>query len=75
MRTLETRQGMQTGCPEEIVFENGWIDSATLQARAAQFEKNDYGKYLMALTKDGGLVSSQQPYSLGSGCIDFGLAR
>ena len=26
VRTLEKRQGMQTGCPEEIAFNNGWID-------------------------------------------------
>ena len=31
VRTLEERQGMQTGCPEEIAFNNGWIDKTALR--------------------------------------------
>jgi glucose-1-phosphate thymidylyltransferase len=49
VRTLELRQGMQVGCPEEIAFEKGWIDRAGLAARAAAFGKNDYGRYLARL--------------------------
>ncbi|MDX5401104.1 MAG: glucose-1-phosphate thymidylyltransferase RfbA [Rhodobacterales bacterium] len=49
VRTLEKRQGMQTGCPEEIAFENRWIDRAAMQAMADKFAKNDYGKYLKRL--------------------------
>jgi glucose-1-phosphate thymidylyltransferase len=49
VRTLEKRQGMQTGCPEEIAFQNGWIDRAAMQAMADKFAKNDYGKYLKRL--------------------------
>lgn len=49
VRTLETRQGMQSGCPEEIAFENGWIDATQLAARAELFKKNDYGRYLRRL--------------------------
>ncbi|MDD9708882.1 glucose-1-phosphate thymidylyltransferase, partial [Seohaeicola sp. SP36] len=48
-RTLEKRQGMQTGCPEEIAFEQGWIDRAAMAAMAEKFAKNDYGKYLKRL--------------------------
>ena len=50
VRTLENRQGMQTGCPEEIAFAKGWIDADALKARAAHFSKNDYGRYLSSLT-------------------------
>ncbi|MBQ2259798.1 MAG: glucose-1-phosphate thymidylyltransferase RfbA [Loktanella sp.] len=46
VRTLEKRQGMQVGCPEEIAFDNGWIDHAALVALAEKFAKTDYGKYL-----------------------------
>ena len=46
VRTLQQRQGLQTGCPEEIAFANGWIDRAALQALAGQTAKNDYGQYL-----------------------------
>ncbi len=51
VRTLETRQGLQVGCPEEIAFEKGWIDAETLARRAALFEKNAYGRYLADLAK------------------------
>ncbi len=49
VRTLEKRQGMQTGCPEEIAFDMGWIDRDALAAMADKFAKNDYGKYLRRL--------------------------
>lgn len=49
VRTLERRQGMQTGCPDEIAFEQGWIDATALAERARKFSKNDYGKYLARL--------------------------
>jgi len=48
-RTLENRQGLQTGCLEEIAFEQGWINTDQLSARAAMFAKNDYGDYLLRL--------------------------
>ena len=49
VRTLERRQGLQTGCPDEIAFYQGWIDAEALRARAEKFAKNDYGKYLARL--------------------------
>lgn len=49
VRTLEQRQGLQTGCPEEIAFNQGWIDADALRKRAQMFAKNDYGKYLLKL--------------------------
>ncbi len=49
VRTLEQRQGLQVGCPEEIAFEKGWIDRAELAAMAAKYAKNAYGRYLAGL--------------------------
>ena len=49
VRTLENRQGLQTGCPDEIAFAQGWIDGDALRARAAKFSKNAYGHYLAGL--------------------------
>lgn len=49
VRTLSVRQGMQSGCPEEIAFTQGWIDRDTLAAHAKKFGKSDYGKYLSRL--------------------------
>ena len=49
VRTLEERQGLQAGCPEEIAFEQGWISREDLAERAALFSKNAYGAYLAGL--------------------------
>lgn len=49
VRTLEQRQGQQTGCLEEIAYGQGWITSDELSERAALFKKNAYGRYLKSL--------------------------
>ncbi|WP_306120782.1 MULTISPECIES: glucose-1-phosphate thymidylyltransferase RfbA [unclassified Roseitalea] len=49
VRTLENRQGLQVGCPEEIAYRAGWIDTSALARQAERFAKNDYGRYLMRL--------------------------
>jgi glucose-1-phosphate thymidylyltransferase len=49
VRTLQARQGLQVGCPEEIAFQAGWIDRAALAVRAAHYGKTDYGRYLARL--------------------------
>lgn len=49
VRTLQARQGLQTGCLDEIAYGKGWIDADTLAERAATFSKNDYGQYLNTL--------------------------
>ena len=46
VRTLEERQGLQTGSPDEIAFGQGWISSEQLAERARVFGKNAYGRYL-----------------------------
>ncbi|QLL44325.1 glucose-1-phosphate thymidylyltransferase RfbA [Sulfitobacter pontiacus] len=55
VRTLETRQGLQTGSPDEIAFKQGWITGEILRARGNQFGKNNYGSYLKTLSKGGAL--------------------
>ncbi len=51
VRTLTQRQGLQTGCLEEIAHDQGWISDDELLKRAEMFEKNDYGRYLKDLLK------------------------
>jgi glucose-1-phosphate thymidylyltransferase len=51
VRTLESRQGLQVGSPDEIAHAKGWIDADALHARAEKFKKNGYGAYLRALTR------------------------
>ncbi len=52
VRTLTMRQGLQVGCPDEIAYQNGWIDHDMLRERARLFAKNDYGAYLHRVLKD-----------------------
>lgn len=49
VRTLQLRQGLQVGSPEEIAYGKGWIDPEVLAERAALFGKNEYGRYLARL--------------------------
>ena len=49
VRTLEERQGLQTGCPEEIAFTQGWIGEAVLAEAARRYGKSRYGANLSAL--------------------------
>lgn len=51
VRTLEERQGLQSGSPDEIAFRQGWISNAELAERASVFGKNAYGHYLEQLLR------------------------
>jgi len=51
VRTLEKRQGLQTGCLDEIAYDKGWISGDALSERADMFKKNDYGRYLKSRLK------------------------
>ncbi|UWQ86147.1 glucose-1-phosphate thymidylyltransferase RfbA [Leisingera caerulea] len=51
VRTLQERQGLQAGCPEEVAYGRGWITAAGLQAQAGKYAKNAYGAYLERLLK------------------------
>lgn len=53
VEAVERRQGLMISCPEEIAFRSGWIDGAQLQSLAAPMSKNDYGRYLLNLGKEG----------------------
>lgn len=49
VRTVERRQGLKIGVPEEVAWRMGFIDDDTLAARAAALCKSGYGDYLMGL--------------------------
>ncbi len=49
IQTIEERQGLKIACPEEIAFENGWIDGEQLEALALPLLKSGYGEYLRGL--------------------------
>ena len=49
IRTLEHRQGLKVGCPEEVAWRRGWIDAAQLERLAQPLKKSGYGDYLLRL--------------------------
>ena len=49
--TLQKRQGLMVACPEEIAFDQGWIDAAAIERLAQPLAKNGYGAYLLNLLK------------------------
>jgi len=51
VRTLQKRQGLQVGCPEEIAYEQGWISRCGLAEAGQKYQKNGYGSYLERLLK------------------------
>jgi glucose-1-phosphate thymidylyltransferase len=54
IETVERRQGLKIGCPEEIAFRQKWINPAQLRELAAPLQKSGYGSYLLSLLKEGG---------------------
>jgi len=53
IRTLEHRQGLKVGCPEEVAWRMGWISGAQLEALALALRKSGYGDYLLQLLESG----------------------
>ena len=49
IRTLEKRQGLKIGCPEEVAWRQGWISDQQLLDFAAPLHKSGYGAYLESL--------------------------
>ena len=49
IETIEQRQGLKIGCPEEIAWRMGFIDNSALQKLAECYGNNPYGEYLLSL--------------------------
>ena len=52
VRTLQDRQGMQVGSPDEIAFHKGWIDRAGMEKQAQVFGKSSYGAHLAGVLRE-----------------------
>jgi glucose-1-phosphate thymidylyltransferase len=52
IETLELRQGLKIGCPEEIAYGKGYIDAGELERLAYPMSKNSYGQYLLDLLRN-----------------------
>ncbi len=51
VKAVEDHQDRMICCPEEIAFQNGWIEKEVLLASGKAMEKSDYGRYLLKVAK------------------------
>jgi glucose-1-phosphate thymidylyltransferase len=49
VRVVEKRQGLKIGCPEEIAWRMGFINSQQLNVLAEELKKSGYGEYLKSI--------------------------
>jgi glucose-1-phosphate thymidylyltransferase len=50
VRAIETRQGQQIACLEEIAYENNWMSADEIRNNIQSMIKTDYGKHLLRIT-------------------------
>lgn len=49
VRTIERRQGLKIGAPEEVAWRRGFLSDDELRVRAEKLVKSGYGTYLLGL--------------------------
>ena len=52
IHTIETRQGQQVACLQEIAFHNGWLTAEEIEEGIQDMLKTGYGQYLMRIIKE-----------------------
>ncbi|MGN8553508.1 UNVERIFIED_CONTAM: glucose-1-phosphate thymidylyltransferase RfbA [Microbacterium sp. SLM126] len=53
IRTVQKRQGLSIGCPEEVAWRMGFLTDDELRARAEPLLKSGYGRYLLTALEQG----------------------
>ena len=53
IHTIETRQGLQVACLQEIAYHNGWLTAGEIIAGINDMRKTEYGQYLLRILKEG----------------------
>ena len=53
VQTIQARQGLKIACVEEIAFRMGYINAEQVERLAKPLLKNEYGKYLRRIVKEG----------------------
>ena len=49
IRTIETRQGLQVACLQEIAYMNGWMTKEEVRESCSDLLKTEYGQYLLRM--------------------------
>ena len=49
VQTIQARQGMLVGCPEEVAYRMGYIDASALRERALALRKTELGRLLLEI--------------------------
>ena len=52
IHTIETRQGLQVACLQEIAYYNGWLTAEEIIAGVQDMLKTEYGQYLLRIVKE-----------------------
>ena len=52
VQIIEHRQGLKICCPEEVAYQNGWIDESQVIRQAEVLGKSGYGQYLRDMLED-----------------------
>ncbi|WP_269542223.1 glucose-1-phosphate thymidylyltransferase RfbA [Cerasicoccus fimbriatus] len=55
VKVIQSRQGLQISCLEEIAFRAGWINREQLNEAGEALAKTPYGKYLLSVAKKASL--------------------
>jgi glucose-1-phosphate thymidylyltransferase len=62
VRTIQHRQGLLVGCPEEIAYIKGFITGDELRGLAAGYGKTAYGRYLLQLVDEPDTQKAQRAH-------------
>ena len=66
IRTLEHRQGLKVGCPEEVAWRQGWIGAEQLERLALPLKKSGYGDYLLRLLQEQDVTTQRLIEAVGA---------
>jgi len=61
VQTIEKRQGVKIGCPEEAAFRKGFLSLKELEELAAKIPKCEYGAYLAEVVAEAKRLNSINP--------------
>ena len=56
IRTIETRQGLQVACLQEIALDNGWMTPEQVRESIQDLLKTEYGQYLLKRINTPGII-------------------